>query len=126
MPDSTTAVPAAAATTPIVTTAIPLALTDDAKTAEAAVAVAEHPSIAGAEGLLPSVYADIGPTTEAIQETKAGYKTTEFWSVLIAAGYSVATTAPVHNKLYVSALAAIYAIARGIAKAGTPASVKTS
>lgn len=57
----------------------------------------------------------------AISETRRGWKTSEFWGVIAAA---FASLGPIDvsdkNKLLVTGLAALYAIARGLAKAGVP------
>jgi len=58
-----------------------------------------------------------------VKETKAGYKTTEFWAtvVTILAVNFGATPLPDSKEGYVSAaLVAIYALARGLAKKGVP------
>jgi hypothetical protein len=57
----------------------------------------------------------------AINETRRGWKTSEFWGVLVAA---FTTVGPIDvtdkNKLIVGVLAIGYALARGLAKAGVP------
>jgi hypothetical protein len=61
-----------------------------------------------------------------IQETKAGYKTTEFWSAVVVSLLTLVGTIPVpanSKGLVVGGLAAIYSVARGIAKQGIPAEV---
>lgn len=56
-----------------------------------------------------------------IQETRRGWKTSEFWGVIVAA---FATVGPIDvadkNKVIIAGLAVLYAIARGLAKAGVP------
>lgn len=61
--------------------------------------------------------ADLPPL---IKESKSGYKTTEFWAAIAAALNDVVTTLPPSDKIAVTALAGVYAVARGIAKNGIP------
>lgn len=56
----------------------------------------------------------------AVNETRRGWRTTEFWSAIVAAILDVATQIPFHDKLVVSGVAAVYAVARGLAKNGVP------
>jgi hypothetical protein len=59
-----------------------------------------------------------------IQETKEGYKTSEFWASIAAA--IIPLLAGVPEKFYVPLLGAItvaYTLSRGLAKRGVPASV---
>lgn len=63
-----------------------------------------------------------------IKETKAGYKTTEFWVTVIMSLAAMLEVAPVPDGtggIAGVALAAIYALSRGIAKKGIPHVVKT-
>lgn len=55
-----------------------------------------------------------------LKESKAGYKTTEFWVGIAAALNDVASTLPPTDKIALTALAGVYAVARGIAKNGIP------
>lgn len=58
-----------------------------------------------------------------IQETKAGYKTTEFWITIVTALAAMLEVAPVPDGtggIAGVALAAVYALSRGIAKKGIP------
>jgi len=55
-----------------------------------------------------------------VTETKAGYKTTEFWGVLAVGVLDVVTQIPMHDKLWASVIAGAYAVARGLAKGGVP------
>jgi hypothetical protein len=88
------------------------------------------PSLGGAE----QVVADVGDVVsqpaftglvheapQIVEETRRGWKTTEFWGVIAAA---VASVGPIDlsnkEKIIVSGLAVFYAIARGLAKAGSP------
>lgn len=65
----------------------------------------------------------IGSLPAVVEESKKGYKTTEFW---LAVGISVLTVLdgiPLPEKyegVVVAALGAIYAISRGVAKKGVP------
>lgn len=65
------------------------------------------------------VYADVLPI---VKETKAGWKTTEFW--LTVAGAVFVNVGPaVPDKwqaILTAAMAAVYALARGVAKQGVP------
>lgn len=54
------------------------------------------------------------------KETKAGYKTTEFWGATVAAVLDVVTQIPFHDKLVLTIITALYALARGLAKQGVP------
>lgn len=86
-------------------------------------AAAAHPGV----GSVTNVFHDLEPLqAEAhaiVRETKAGYKTTEFW-LSLASGFAVAFGAvptPHDAKgIVIAALVAIYAVARGLAKKGTP------
>lgn len=56
-----------------------------------------------------------------VKESKAGYKTTEFWLVIATGGLTLLGTLPVpdHYKgVIAGALAGLYALSRGIAKKG--------
>lgn len=58
---------------------------------------------------------------EVIEETRKGWKTTEFWIVLGTSVLTVLNGIPLPEKyegVVVAALAAIYALSRGIAKKG--------
>ena len=55
-----------------------------------------------------------------LKESKAGYKTTEFWAAVAAVISDVATDMSSKDKVLVSVLAAVYALARGLAKSGVP------
>jgi hypothetical protein len=59
-----------------------------------------------------------------VKESKAGYKTTEFWVTIAISGLTVLGGIPMpdkYNGLVVAALGAAYALSRGIAKKGIPA-----
>lgn len=59
-----------------------------------------------------------------IKETKSGYKTTEFWTSIVAVLVPLLAGAP--EKLMIPLVGAIgiaYTISRGIAKHGTPAAI---
>lgn len=62
-----------------------------------------------------SLIADIKPV---VSGTKLGVKTSEFWAGIAASLTDVITRAPQTDKLALLGLAAVYAIARGIAKHG--------
>jgi hypothetical protein len=53
-----------------------------------------------------------------VKETKAGYKTTEFWASLAIAALDVASQIPTKDKFVATLLVVGYSIARGLAKAG--------
>lgn len=58
-----------------------------------------------------------------IQETKAGYKTTEFWITVGASLLTVLNAVPLPEKyegVVVAALGVAYVLSRGIAKKGVP------
>lgn len=55
-----------------------------------------------------------------VQETRRGYKTSEFWSSLAILFTDIATSLPAHDKLLITILGGAYAIARGVAKNGVP------
>lgn len=63
----------------------------------------------------------VGEIPQVVQETKAGWKTTEFWGVV---GAAFASVGPIDtsskDKIILGGLAVLYAIARGIAKHGVP------
>lgn len=79
-----------------------------------------EPAIAAVAADAAAGKVDATHVVAAVKATKAGYKTTEFWGVMAAAILDVATQIPFHDKAIVGAIAAIYAIARGLAKAGAP------
>jgi hypothetical protein len=63
----------------------------------------------------------LGP--QIVKETKAGYKTTEFWFTSVIAILTLVGTFPLPPKfeaVVASGLAAAYTISRGIAKLGVP------
>lgn len=58
------------------------------------------------------------------KETKEGYKTTEFWSAVVVSLLTVLGAIPVPEKfqgVVVGVLSAAYAVSRGLAKKGIPA-----
>lgn len=60
---------------------------------------------------------------EVIEESKAGYKTTEFWLTVVTSILVVLNGIPLPEKyegFVVAALGAVYALSRGIAKKGIP------
>lgn len=68
---------------------------------------------------LHEVYTDVVPL---VKETKEGYKTTEFWLVLVT-GILINVQPAVPEKwqaILTAALAALYALGRGVAKNGVP------
>lgn len=68
---------------------------------------------------LDSVYDTVVPI---VKETKAGYKTTEFWLVALT-GLLINVQPAVPEKwqaILTAALAGLYALARGHAKSGVP------
>lgn len=70
------------------------------------------------EHAAPAILSQVGAISK---EVKAGYKTTEFYVVILAALLADVGALPIpdHAKAYITAgLAAAYAIARGVAKAG--------
>lgn len=73
---------------------------------------------------LAAVEADVVQLSQAapviIKETKAGYKTTEFWAVIATSILDVVSQIPFHDKLVVTVIAGLYAVARGLAKLGVP------
>lgn len=101
--------------------------TDATKAVDAADKAVEDHSVtnivnAGEAG--KTLEADLAPLiAPALKETKAGWKTTEFWlsvasSILIALG-TIPT--PHDGKGFaVAGIVALYAIARGLSKAGVP------
>lgn len=89
---------------------------------------------AGLIGTSPPVRDDydtenLGPAIDVIvKETKAGYKTTEFYVALGASVLTILEAYPVPDNIkgiIVGAIAAIYVISRGLAKQGVP-EVETS
>ena len=61
--------------------------------------------------------------TEVVKESKAGYKTTEFWLTIVASALIALEAIPLPEKYQGIALAAVavgYVISRGIAKKGVP------
>lgn len=60
---------------------------------------------------------------EAIEESRKGYKTTEFWLVTAISVLTVLNGIPLPEKyegIVVAALGAVYALSRGLAKKGIP------
>jgi hypothetical protein len=55
-----------------------------------------------------------------IQETKVGYKTTEFWGAIGAVVVTFLNEVTTKEKVIVGVIASAYAVARGIAKNGVP------
>lgn len=97
--------------------------------AHAAEDLVEHPGVASlseaidaGEALAASPTAGVLRTEvpALVQESKAGYKTTEFWGAVAAVLGDVVTSLPHNDKILVTGLAAVYAIARGLAKNGVP------
>jgi hypothetical protein len=91
--------------------------------------VAGKPSLAGVAGLAssakafsatPDVQELIKDASPLLKETKTGYKTTEFWGAIAAVIADLGTDISSKNKLIVSGIAALYALARGLAKSGVP------
>ena len=68
---------------------------------------------------------DLEPTINAvIKESKAGYKTTEFWVSVVVSLLTVIDAYPVPEKakgFIVGGIAVAYALSRGFAKQGVPA-----
>lgn len=105
-------------------------ITTDVDNAVSAVkAVEANPSLSTATSGVAAVEAVLdNPTAKAletdipplIKESKAGYKTTEFWGAIAAAVTDISTTLPATDKVALLALSGVYAIARGIAKNGIP------
>lgn len=90
--------------------------TDVQALAKGVTPVTLEPVIADASQLLAAAPA-------VVQETRRGYKTTEFY-VLIAAGVQdLISTVPPKDKLLITILGGVYALARGIAKNGIPSIV---
>lgn len=96
---------------------------------EAGKAVSADPSLSTAGAAVNAVDSVLGnPTVKALEadlpplvrESKAGYKTTEFWGAVAAAVTDVSTTLPASDKVALLALSGVYAVARGIAKNGIP------
>jgi hypothetical protein len=59
-----------------------------------------------------------------IEETRKGYKTTEFWLVIVISVLTTLNGIPMPDKyegFVVAALGVAYALSRGIAKKGVPA-----
>lgn len=84
-------------------------------------AVAPAPVAAPVDpGATPGYVALGAEAPSLIEETRRGPKTTEFWGAIVAAVIDVVTELDSKDKVVVSALAGIYAIARGIAKHGVP------
>lgn len=70
-----------------------------------------------------AVTAVIADVPEVVKESKAGYKTTEFWVTVVTAILVVLNGIPLPEKYegaVVAALGAVYALSRGIAKKGVP------
>jgi hypothetical protein len=96
---------------------------------DAGKAVTADPSLGTAASAVTAVDAVLdNPTAKVleadlpplIRESKAGYKTTEFWGSVAAAVTAVSTTLPQTDKVALLALSGVYAVARGIAKNGIP------
>lgn len=72
----------------------------------------------------PAVHDFIGEIPGVIKETKAGYKTTEFWAALATVILTQvgALHLPGHYGATIATVAAVlgYVLSRGIAKAGVP------
>lgn len=69
-------------------------------------------------------YDEAVPAIETVvRETRSGWRTTEFWITVATSLLVVVNGIPLPEKyegVVVAALAAVYALARGLAKAGTP------
>lgn len=60
---------------------------------------------------------------EVVKESKAGFRTTEFWFTILTSILVVANAIPMPEKyegIVVAALGGVYAISRGLAKKGVP------
>lgn len=80
-----------------------------------------EPTNTAAEEIGKINVADTESTVKAIvKETKAGYKTTEFWGIIAVSLLDVVSQVPTKDKLVASIVAAAYALARGLAKSGVP------
>lgn len=97
--------------------------TTDEKFQTDATAVLENPTINN----FTAVAGDLEPLQaafpEIVKETKAGWRTTEFWLTLVSAvGVAVGVVPTPHDtKGYaLVVLVALYAVARGLAKKGVP------
>jgi hypothetical protein len=85
--------------------------------AEAAFA---HPSPETITPILNTAVQLEGEAAPLIQETRRGYKTTEFYVLLAAGIQDVIGAVPPKDKLLITILGGVYALARGIAKNGIP------
>ena len=67
---------------------------------------------------------ELGPALDVvIKESKAGYKTTEFWVAVAVSLLTVLDGIPLpeqYEGVVVSAIAVAYALSRGLAKQGVP------
>lgn len=90
------------------------------ETVDAVEEAVAHPSGTGAVKAIQQGYLLEQRVAPIVQETRRSWKTTEFWTSLGTALTVLVTSIPVHDKLYLSIVAAVYALARGLAKAGTP------
>lgn len=90
--------------------------------------VLNHPGIENVGHFVTDAQALAPAVTVAVQETKAGYKTTEFWLTVagVIATAVGAVPTPHDAKGYVLVvLVAVYALARGLAKKGVGNVVET-
>lgn len=80
----------------------------------------ETPITAGPITVDPDVTALEGDTTQIIQESRRGWKTSEFAGAVLAVIADLGLEIHTKDKVLLSAIAIGYAIARGIAKNGVP------
>lgn len=76
------------------------------------------------QNVAPAIEDAIESIPVLVKESKAGYKTTEFWVTIVTSLLVVLNGIPLPDKyggFVVAALGAAYAISRGLAKKGVPA-----
>lgn len=96
---------------------------------DAAVTAAEHPTTTNIEKAAtnvnnvvhnPQFSQDLSEISTVVSETRRGYKTSEFYTTLATVGADLGLDISTKEKLFITILAGVYALARGFAKAGVP------
>jgi hypothetical protein len=105
--------------------AIQTAVTDVAQEVPAVVKDVETKNVAGVVSAGESLYSELAPLAPTLlQEAKAGYKTTEFWVLIVweAATQTGALHLPGTWGKLVAGIGGVasYVLSRGLAKSGTP------
>jgi hypothetical protein len=85
--------------------------------------VLQQPTVAEAEQAARDVEGLVPVATEVVKETKAGYKTTEFYLTILGSLLTAVGAIPTPHDakgFIVAGLVALYAVSRGLAKNSVP------